>query len=207
MKLFVNKQVYLQSFDLAFMIREKKQIPDFIIEEIRGQLPEGTTRIDLTHEYDFAWVFKTLASVDWLMSRSYILDFGELMYCTLEDLEQIQTDAYDAWTFVENYADYLRYIAPDEAILDPSDYNEIIYSAQVIKGQKIGAIEFSGLPENYEEAGYHSMSNYYSTDESYPKEDYYDDEDDEYDYREVIRPPISTRRTHYRRGRRQLRKL
>ena len=207
MKLFANQQVYLQNFDLAYMIREKKQIPEFVIKEIQEQLPPGAKRIDLTHEFDFAWVFKTLTSISWLMSRSYILDFGELMYGTLNDLEQIQTDAYDAWTLVENYADYIKSVAPDEIILEPSDYNEIIYSAEVMKGQKIGTIEFSGLPENYEEAGYYPMSNYHSTDECYPEEDYYDDEDDECDYREVIRPPISTRRLHYRRGRRQLRKL
>lgn len=173
MKLYANKQVYLQNFDLAYMFREQKRIPDFIIEEIEGQLPYGTTRIGLTDDFDFAWVFKTLASIDWLMECGYILNFDELNYSTMRQLEKIQMDAFDAWSAAENCTEYSELISATETVLEPTDFNQIIYSVQAMMGYKTGVIDFPNLPEEYDQ-GYCEETEYYPRDEYYyPEDEYY----------------------------------
>lgn len=148
MKLYANGVVYLQNYDLAFMITGKRAMPICIYQEIKAQLPEGTERIDLTDEYNFAWKFRTVESVAWLMDCAYILDYGELRSCTVDDLDDLLLAAYDSWYELVEIADGEEG-ANNEVMDELHDFSQIIKTLMSLIKYREGEIDFPNLPEEY----------------------------------------------------------
>ncbi|MBR2709875.1 hypothetical protein IKE72_02240 [Candidatus Saccharibacteria bacterium] len=148
MKLYADGVVYLQNYDLAFMITEKRELPMCIYQEIKAQVPEGTERIDLRDEYNFAWQFRTVSAVEWLTDCRYILDYGELRFCTLNDLDELLLGAYDAWYGLAMSCEGVANIDP-EILAELQDFGHIIQSLMVLIQYRQGQTEFPNLPEEY----------------------------------------------------------
>lgn len=148
MKLYAHHQVYLQSYDLAHMIVQRGGIPDFLLKEIEQQLPPGSTHIDLTDQFNFAWRFQTLQSIEWLMDCDYIVDYEEFRNDPPEILDEMAGGYLQDWFNLMIGAEYSDDVT-DEEMEILHDLGQVIYSLQALSEYKKGNLRFPNLPDEY----------------------------------------------------------
>lgn len=157
MKLYANDQMYLQNYDLAYMIVEREELPNYIYEEINNQVPPGTTSIDLTDEFNFAWKFRAIHSIEWLMDCEYILDYNEFKDYSMEELDKLIDDYLETWTNLASNISFSENICDEEAN-DFYNLSQNLYSLKVLSEYKEGIIAFPNLPDEYRPKPHHYNS-------------------------------------------------
>ncbi len=161
MKLYANNQVYLQGYDLTYMITVRKELPSFILAELKEQLDQAKTRENLSNQFNFAFKFQTIQSVKWLMECEYILDYLDYRNCSTDELDAIIEISLETWynmMFDEGYPESINDYALAEDLGEMSDFlrdfcnlSQNIYSLSLLQKYKSGEIDFPNLPEEYRE--------------------------------------------------------
>ena len=92
MKLKIGDKVYLQEYEIAFILKELNFIPCRIILEMfdNGDHISLTNNNDPTRLYRFGHVYANPANVKWLMEQDWIIDYDDCAGMSLAELENLR---------------------------------------------------------------------------------------------------------------------
>ena len=82
MKIKVGNKVYLQKYDVSYILRHLNDIPVSFI----GELFKESKPFLISNQNDaleFAYAFKNPMNTEWLMSQDYILDYESTIFVSL----------------------------------------------------------------------------------------------------------------------------
>ena len=88
MKLKVGEKVYLQNYDIAFIVYELDSLPIEISNELfsKNDIFHTSGR---NNNLRFEYSFEDPEAIEWLMSRDWIIDFDEYIDKSLSELESL----------------------------------------------------------------------------------------------------------------------
>ena len=90
MKVKVGKKVYLQKYDVAYILHDLNSIPATVMNEVSGDGEDGFFFMnDPTDAFRFEFIFENPASVKWLMEQDWIVDYDEYAGMPLAELESL----------------------------------------------------------------------------------------------------------------------
>lgn len=90
MKVEVDEKVYLQKYDVAYILHDLNSIPATVMNEVFGDGEDGFFFMnDLTDAFRFESVFENPANVKWLMEQDWIVDYDEYSEMPLPELEAL----------------------------------------------------------------------------------------------------------------------
>ena len=92
--------------------------------------------LNITDEYNFAWQFRTLESIEWLMDCEYILDYNDFKDYSLWELEEIQETYFEAWREMVAYP-AIQEEDDYEALIEFCNLSENMYSLQILYEYKV----------------------------------------------------------------------
>lgn len=87
MKLRYNNRVFLQQYDVAFLLDMPSEVPSQVYDEIF--LKDAFYDKCSIDGYGFIYSFIKRESVEWLMSQDYILDYDDYRGYSPQDLERM----------------------------------------------------------------------------------------------------------------------
>lgn len=91
MKLEIGGKVYLQKYEVNYILKNFKGVPSSILEEMFG---DEDSCIFFTNGpvdgFRFEYVYKGLANVKWLMKQDWIVDYDKFAEMPLAELKALQ---------------------------------------------------------------------------------------------------------------------
>lgn len=91
MKLRIGEKVFLQKYEIAFLLCETKDFPADILREAAE--PGGVFRINSPMDcFRFDCKFENPANVEWLSAQDWILDYDEYVQMPLDELAACRED-------------------------------------------------------------------------------------------------------------------
>lgn len=88
MKILVNNTLYLQKYEIAYITHELKSTPCSVIEEIFDS-HEAFIVNGVIDGFNFKYAFKRPESIEWLLSRTDIVDYDEFSQIPLSKLKKL----------------------------------------------------------------------------------------------------------------------
>lgn len=92
MKLKIGNKVYVQRFEVAHILYELEEFPPYVIAEISDREKLFLANEAEEANFSFDCVFAEPASVGWLTSQEWILDFDEYVSKSILELKELIQD-------------------------------------------------------------------------------------------------------------------
>lgn len=155
MKLKIGDKVYLQKYDVAFILSEVSEIPASFPNEVFGNNEKGYFCMDIEENgFRFENVFESKSCVDWLMAQDWLVDYDEHVKDSLSELEALalslkssyNTGALEFNAHDEEYKTK-RYEAESERY---GKLRHKITSIECLIASRKGTIKF-GFPPGYQD--------------------------------------------------------
>lgn len=81
MKVKVGEKVYLQKYDIAYIMNNLNNTPVTLINEIFKDRP--FIMVGQNDALEFTYTFEEPENIDWLMSQDWIVDYGSTIFVSL----------------------------------------------------------------------------------------------------------------------------
>ena len=112
MKIKVGREVYLQKYEMAYIMREISDVPASLLDELFASYSEFTMT-GFEDSLKFACVFRKPKNVKWLMEQDWIVDYNaykNVPYAALKSTRKKLIRSYRAETeaFDANEANFRR---------------------------------------------------------------------------------------------------
>ncbi len=159
MKLYANNQVYLQTYEMSFIISDWRTRPDFVLRDILELIHKEDAKEHLDDPYCFYWKFQTAQSIEWLMNYEAIVDYQKYWKCSIAELEDHMRRCMIKWEemlispeydtrFKEEYLN-CHCKKKSDFYIQFEELTHTLFSWRRFVKYKKGIIDFPNLPEEY----------------------------------------------------------
>ena len=93
MKVFVRNKVYLQAYEVSYIMRRNISFPSVMYDELADKYSDESD--DLAESLSFAYVFREPYSIEWIMAKDWIVDFDEFAFMPADDVKIIHDQLVD----------------------------------------------------------------------------------------------------------------
>lgn len=145
MKLKIGEKVYLQKYEVAFMMHELNYIHSSVYDELFAQ--QGFFSISGTNDsYDFACSFEDPESVEWLMTQDWIVDYEKYAKLSVSELisviENIGKEYSNSLAKFDNEDEEYKESHLSEAREEFKKYDHMLGSLADLLSAKNGKLKF-----------------------------------------------------------------
>ena len=150
MKLKIKDKVYLQKYEIAFILEELESIPGCVYCEFMDK--HRFFSINGTEDkYNFDCVFENPESIKWLMEQDWIVDYKKFakmsaaeLISTIEHVDEEYTTKLDKFNAKDDTYRSKHY---SKAVEEFGKYEHQLESLSVLLAAKTGKLNFT-FPEN-----------------------------------------------------------
>lgn len=102
MKLRIGNNIYLQKYDVAFIMNDELEVPHSFYQEAKINFSSFSIK-SVEDQYTFGCVFKDKETIDWINNQDWLLDFNHWRSLPRSEIESIRDG------IIKQYNDYAEH--------------------------------------------------------------------------------------------------